>query len=80
LIRKFIDPKRPFVLLNERSGIPKANPFDMYGVEFSHHGDDCTSALTSVCIGDNGIREVAEMIHDGTSKTASSKDGVVSDR
>src|SRR5262249_8525621 len=42
LIRRFIDRRATFVFADQPSSFPKALPFDMYGVEFSHHGEDCT--------------------------------------
>jgi hypothetical protein len=42
LIRKFIDPSAKFVFANTPVEFPKAIPYDMFEVEFSHHGDHCT--------------------------------------
>jgi hypothetical protein len=43
LIRRFIDPEAQFVFVNDPDDVPKdATPFDMRGVEFSHHEGDCT--------------------------------------
>ncbi len=42
LIRKFIDPKAKFIFSAEPEKYPDAIPYDMFDVEFSHHGDDCT--------------------------------------
>jgi hypothetical protein len=38
LIRKFIDPQAQFVFAIDPSRYPRALPFDMAGVEFSHQG------------------------------------------
>jgi hypothetical protein len=66
LIRKFIDPKATFAFADEPSKVPGAIPFDMYGVELSHHGEDCTfeTLVKRFGIQDGRVREMAEMIHD----------------
>ena len=66
LIRKFIDRKATFVFADEPSKVPGAIPFDMYGAEFSHHGEDCTfeTLVKRFGIQDGRVREMAEMIHD----------------
>src|SRR5215218_9826013 len=43
LIRKFIDPDAEFDFVEGSENLDDtAIPFDMRGVEFGHHGDDCT--------------------------------------
>src|SRR6516164_3785409 len=42
LIRKFIDPEAKFVFADTPAEFPGAIPYDMFEVEFSHHGDACT--------------------------------------
>jgi len=43
LIRRFIDEQPEFVCVDDRDEVPDdATPFDMRGVELSHHGDGCT--------------------------------------
>ena len=43
LIRRFIDPDATFGFVTDPADVPAdAMPFDMRGVEFGHHGDDCT--------------------------------------
>jgi hypothetical protein len=47
LIRKFIDPKAEFLFVpaekvNEVAGREGAVPFDVPGVEFGHHGKECS--------------------------------------
>lgn len=43
LIRRFIDPDATFIYVTDPSDVPADGiPFDMRGVEFGHHGDDCT--------------------------------------
>ena len=43
-----------------------AVPFDMFGVEFSHHADHCTfETLCSVfAIHDEAVKRVGEIVHD----------------
>jgi hypothetical protein len=43
LVRRFIDPDATFAFVTDLAEIPTdAIAFDMRGVDFSHHGDDCT--------------------------------------
>ena len=43
LIRRSIDPEAEFVFVSDPDEVPAdATPFDMRGVELSHHGGECT--------------------------------------
>ncbi|MGE5760439.1 MAG: chromate resistance protein ChrB domain-containing protein [Gemmatimonadota bacterium] len=43
LIQRFLDPDAAFVFVADPADVPgDAIPFDMPGVELSHHGSDCT--------------------------------------
>jgi hypothetical protein len=42
LIRRFIDREAKFRFADRPNLVPRAVPFDMFGVEFSHQGDNCT--------------------------------------
>jgi hypothetical protein len=43
LIRRFIDPDAEFFFVTDPDELPAdATPFDMRGVEYGHHGNDCT--------------------------------------
>ena len=66
LIRKFIDAKARFVFAPQPSAHPKAIPFDMADVEFSHHGEDCTfeTLVKRLGITDKAVQRMAEMVHD----------------
>jgi hypothetical protein len=66
LIRKFIDAKAKFIFGMEPEKFPKALPFDMADVEFSHHADDCTfeTLLKRFGIKDGAAQKLSEMIHD----------------
>jgi hypothetical protein len=66
LIRNFIDPQAEFVFSNDPASQPAAIPYDMMGVEFTHHGDDCTfeTLLKRFGLIDPGLRKLAERVHD----------------
>ena len=66
LIRRFIDSKAKFVFGMDPRKHPKAIPFDMADVEFSHQGEDCTfeTLLKRFTIGDRVVQRMAEMVHD----------------
>jgi hypothetical protein len=66
LIRTFIDRKARFIFGSEPAKFPKALPFDMADVEFSHHGDDCTFETLAKRFGitDKAVGRIAEMVHD----------------
>ena len=43
LLRRFVDPDAEFVFVDDPADVPTdATPFDMRGVDLSHHGGDCT--------------------------------------
>ncbi len=66
LIKKFIDPAATFVFSTKLKDYPKAIPYDMFEVDFTHHGDDCTfeTLVKRFEIVDSAIRSIAEMVHD----------------
>ena len=66
LIRKFIDPNAKFVFANSSSETPGTIPYDMFEVEFSHHGNCCTfeTFVERFGIRDRAVRRLAELIHD----------------
>jgi hypothetical protein len=66
LIHKFIDPSAKFVFGNAPAEFPKAIPYDMFEVEFSHHGDNCTfeTLIHRFGIRDRAVLRLAELIHD----------------
>lgn len=66
LIRRFIDPQPKFVFAPE-SNLPKdAIPFDIFGAEFSHHGEDCTfeTFLKFFQLKDKALTAIGEIVHD----------------
>jgi hypothetical protein len=66
LIRRFIDPKAEFVFATSPARHRDAIPYDMFEVEFSHHGEDCTfeTLVKRFGISDKAVLKMAEMVHD----------------
>jgi len=67
LIKQFIDKRPRFYFVAESETIEGAIPFDMFGAEFTHHGEDCTfeTMLKRFGLGENkGLREIAEIVHE----------------
>jgi hypothetical protein len=67
LIKRFIDKRPRFYFVAEGEMVEGAIPFDMFGAEFTHHGEDCTfeTMLKQFGLGENkGLREIAEIVHD----------------
>lgn len=66
LIKRFIDPKARFVFAPESKLPANAIPFDVFGKEFSHHGDDCTfeTLVKAFRLKDKALAAIAEIIHD----------------
>jgi hypothetical protein len=67
LIRRFIDTGARFAFVPDPAAAPvHAIPFDMFGVEFSHHGEHCT--FETLCehfgIRDGAVTRMAEIVHD----------------
>lgn len=66
LIRRFIDPQAKFVIAPESKLPNGAILFDVFGAEFSHHGEDCTfeTILKSFQLKDKALTVIAEIVHD----------------
>jgi len=67
LISRFIDSAARFSFAPDREAAPRETvPFDMFGVEFSHRGDDCTFETLSkaFAVGDGAVRRIADLVHD----------------
>ena len=67
LISQFIDKRPRFYFVTEGETLEGAIPFDMFGAEFTHQGEDCTFetllkrfGLTDI----QGLRDLAEIVHD----------------
>ena len=67
LIKQFIDQRPRFNFVAEGETIEGAIPFDMFGAEFTHQGEDCTfeTILKRFGLSENkGLLEIAEIVHD----------------
>jgi hypothetical protein len=67
LIRRFIDGQAQFTFAVDRNAVPPdAIPFDMFGVEFSHHGEGCTfeTLCTVFQLDEPAVARLAAMVHD----------------
>ena len=67
LISQFIDKRPRFYFVADNETIEGAIPFDMFGADFTHHGEDCSFetmlkrfGLTQI----QGLRDLAEIVHD----------------
>ncbi len=67
LISQFIDKRPRFYFVADNETPEGAIPFDMFGAEFTHQGEDCTFetllkrfGLTDI----QGLRDLAEIVHD----------------
>ncbi|GAA4711024.1 hypothetical protein Prum_091780 [Phytohabitans rumicis] len=67
LIRRHIDPRARFVFVADPAEVPAdATPFDMRGVDLSHHGADCTfeTILRRYEVADPVLWKLAEIVHE----------------
>lgn len=67
LIRRFIDPAAEFVFVTGPDDVPDdATPFDMRGVDLTHHGGDCTfeTILRRYELDDPVLWRIAEIVHE----------------
>jgi len=67
LIKQFIDKRPRFYFVAEGETVEGAIPFDMFGAEFTHHGEDCTFETILKRFGlsyNESLREMAEIVHD----------------
>jgi hypothetical protein len=67
LIRQFIDKRPRFYFVGDGETVEGAIPFDMFGAEFTHHGEDCTFETMLKRFGlaeSKGLRGIAEIVHD----------------
>jgi hypothetical protein len=66
LIKHFIDKDAQFIFAASPKDHPDAIPYDMFEVEFTHHGDDCTfeTLVKRFGIEDKTVLAIAEMVHD----------------
>ena len=67
LIRCFIDPQAEFVFVGDPDEVPPdATPFDMVGVELSHHRGNCSfeTFLERYELQDPVLVEIARIVHE----------------
>jgi len=67
LIRRFIDPDAEFVFVTDPDDVPAdATPFDMRGVDYGHHGNDCTFKTLSPRhdLADPVLWRIAAIVHE----------------
>jgi hypothetical protein len=67
LIRRYIDPSAEFEFVDDPDSVSAdATPFDMRGVEFGHHGRDCTfeTLLRRHDLADPVLWRIAAIIHE----------------
>lgn len=67
LIKQFIDKRPRFYFVANDENVEGAIPFDMFGAEFTHRGEDCTFETMLKRFGlveNKGLREIAEIVHD----------------
>jgi hypothetical protein len=67
LIRHFVDADGEFVFVDDPEDVPSdATPFDMPGVELSHHGGDCSfeTMLRHFDLDDPVLWDLARIVHE----------------
>jgi hypothetical protein len=67
LIRRFVDAEAEFVFVDDPEHVPAdATPFDMRGVELSHHGGDCSfeTFLRRYELDDPILWDIARIVHE----------------
>ncbi len=66
LIRRFIDPAARFAFADTVPASSKVVPFDMYDVDFSHHGDRCTFEVLCQRFGikEPAVERLGRLVHD----------------
>ena len=67
VLRRFIDPDAEFVFVSDPADVPPdATPFDMRGVELSHHGGDCSfeTILRHFGLDDPVLWDLARLVHE----------------
>lgn len=67
LIGQFIDKRPRFYFVADGETVEGAIPFDMFGAEFTHQGEDCTFETMIKQFGlaeIKGLSDIAEIVHD----------------
>jgi len=66
LVKRFCDPAARFAFADAADAARKGIPFDILGVEYGHHGEDCTfeTLVKRFAIKDRRVRLIAEIVHE----------------
>ncbi len=67
LIRRLLDSEAEFIFVDDPDDVPAdATPFDMRGVELSHHGGDCSfeTFLRRYDLDDPVLWDIARIVHE----------------
>jgi len=67
LVRRFVDPEAEFLFVDDPDEVPAdATPFDMRGVELSHHDGDCSfeAVLRRYDLDDPVLWAIARIVHE----------------
>ena len=67
LIKRFVDRRARFFFVADNDKTKGGVPFDMFGADLTHHGEDCSfeTMLKRFGLGDDpGLRGIAEVVHD----------------
>jgi len=67
LVRRFVDPEAEFLFVDDPDEVPAdATPFDMRGVELSHHDGDCSfeTVLRRYDLDDPVLWAIARIVHE----------------
>jgi hypothetical protein len=67
LLRRFVDQDAEFVFVDDPEDVPHdATPFDMRGVDYGHHGADCTfeTILRRHELDDPVLWRIAAIVHE----------------
>jgi hypothetical protein len=67
VLRRFVDSDAEFVFVEDPADVPAdATPFDMRGVELSHHRGDCSfeTVLRHFKLDDPVLWDLARMVHE----------------
>lgn len=66
LIRRFVDPAAKFRFAERISPDEDLVPFDMFGVDFGHHGEQCTfeTLMQTFELAEPALQRIARIVHD----------------
>ena len=67
LLRRFVDPEAEFLFIDDPADVPDGvTPFDMRGVELSHHDGDCSfeTILHRRGLDDPVLWDLARLVHE----------------